>query len=77
MEVETKGLYDHGCPTTQDTLTHTTSPRATDHPGAAHINTVRPECVTRSRKTVEQEKGTASTCIVYLPKLEESVYAFF
>lgn len=38
VEAETKGLYDHGCPTTQGTLTHTASPPATDHPGAAHVN---------------------------------------
>lgn len=42
VEAQTKGLYDHG-PTTQGTLTHTASPPATDHPGAAHVNSVRPE----------------------------------
>lgn len=41
VEAETKGLNDHGCPTTQGTLTHTASPPATDHPGAAHVNSVK------------------------------------
>lgn len=34
VEAEIKGLYDHGCPTTQETLTHAANLPATD-PGAA------------------------------------------
>lgn len=41
VEAETKGVNDHGCPTTQDTLTHTAFPPATDHPGAAYVNNVK------------------------------------
>lgn len=44
VEEEAKRLYDHGCTTTQDTLTHTASPPGTECPGAAHVIIGRPEC---------------------------------
>lgn len=52
VEAETKGFYDHGCPTTQGTLTHTASPPATDHPEAAHVNRYE----ARMNETLENKK---------------------
>lgn len=71
VEAETKGLYDHGCPTTQDTLTHTASPPATDHPGAAHVDSVRPKCLIRQKEnnttTCTSDTGSIFTLMMYLP----------
>lgn len=43
VEAQTKSLYHHGCPASQDSLTHTAAPPASDHPGTAHVSSVRPQ----------------------------------
>lgn len=64
VKAETKGLYDHGCPTTEETLTHTASPPATDHPGAAHVNNVRPKYVRGHRKYYATACAREAGCTV-------------
>lgn len=66
VETETKGIYDHGCPTTQGTLTHTASPPATDHPGAPHVNSVKQSCGKKIEKnscTQKKLENTSMNCV--------------
>lgn len=60
MEAQTKSLYDHGCPTSQDALTHTAGAPASGHPGTAQVSSVRPE-----EEEVGDEKKETSTALVW------------
>lgn len=58
VEAQTKSLYDHGCPASQDTLTHTAGPPASGHPGTAHVSSVRP-----GNKEGEEEDEETLNCV--------------
>lgn len=51
VEAQTKSLYDHGCPASQDTLTHTAGPPASGHPGTAREQCEAGERGRRRRNT--------------------------